>query len=163
MRSQNIIRAFLFAVFFGIGAATLGGSVLCGDLIRYYYNRQMLKKAEVNLNRLKSLNDDYDALLQQLEKDPNLVKRIAPATIGTEPAEEETIYPRATAEQLAAARAALTEDVKHQDIEPAIPDWIIRCSRPSRRILLFFAGASLILISFICFRPAPPKNSLPER
>jgi len=158
MRSQNIIRAFLFAVFFGIGAATLGGSVLCNDLIRYYYNRQMLKKTEVNLSRLKSLNDDYDALLQQLEKDPNLVKRIAPATIGTEPAEEETIYPRATPEQLAAARAALTEDSKDHATEPTIPDWIIRCSRPSRRILLFFAGASLILISFICFRPAPPSR-----
>jgi hypothetical protein len=163
MQSQNIIRAFLFAVFFGIGAAALGGSILCDDLIRYFHNKQMLKKAEVNLNRLKSLNDDYDALLHQLEDDPNLVKRIAPATIGTEPAEEQVIYPRATAEQLAAARAALTEDVKHQDIEPAIPDWIVRCSRPSRKIILFFAGASLILISFVCFRPAPLKSSLPER
>ena len=151
MRKQNITRAFWFAVFFSIGAASLCGSILCGDLLRYYTNKQLLKTAEVSLNRLRTLNADYDALLQQLRKDPNLVKRIAPATLGTEPAEANTIYPKATVEQLAAVRKALMEASTRKVAESEMPDWLTRCCEPRRRIVLFLAGAFLILISFIWF------------
>lgn len=147
-------RMLLFVVFFGIGASALSGSVLCDDLLRYYHNRQLLKSAEVSLNRLKSLNSDYDALLQQLQKDPNLVKRIAPATIGTERDDEDTIYPEATAEQLAAARKALTEELSQHPTELTVPHWLTRCSKPPQRTGLFLAGACLILISLVCFGPA---------
>ena len=154
MRRQNIIRVFLFVVFFGIGAAAVGGSILCDDLLRYYHNRQLLKAAKESLSHLESLNTDYDALLQQLQKDPNFVKRIAPATLGIEPNDEDTIYPKVTAEQLAAARKALTEDPNRQPAELMAPDWIIRCSKSPYRIILFLAGAFLILISFIWFGSA---------
>lgn len=151
MRRQNILRTLLFVVFFSIGAAALSGSILCGDLLRYYHNKQLLKAAEESLRRLESLNTDYEALLQQLEKDPNLVKRIAPATLGTEPEDKETVYPKVTLQQLAAARKALTEDSNQQPIKPVMPDWITRCSEPPQRTILFLAGALLILISFIWF------------
>ncbi len=154
MRRQDIIRALLFVVFFSIGAAALGGSILCNDLLRYYQSRQLLKAAEVSLSRLESLNADYDALLQQLERDPNLVKRLAPATLGTEPDGKDTVYPKVTPEQLSAARKALSKEAARQPAEPVMPDWIIRCSEPRRRIILFLAGAFLILISFIWFGPA---------
>jgi len=110
MRSQYILRTFLFVVFFSVGAAALSSSILCGDLLQYYHNKQLLKAAEDSLNRLESLNTDYDVLLQQLQKDPNLIKRIAPATLGIEQEGEDTIYPKVTPEQLDAARKALTED-----------------------------------------------------
>jgi len=45
MQGQNIIRAILFVVFFSVGAASLGASVLCDDLVEYYRNRQLLKAA----------------------------------------------------------------------------------------------------------------------
>jgi len=153
MRRQNILRTLLFVVFFSIGAAALSVSILGDDLLRYYTNRELLETARESLSRLRSLNTDYDALLQQLQKDPNLVRRIAPATLGTQPADANAIYPKATAEQLAAARKALTEDTSHKVAEPVMPDWISRCSRPPRRIILFLAGAFLILISFIWFGP----------
>ena len=158
MRKQNILRAFLFAVFFGIGTASLGGSILCDDLLRYYTNKQLLKRAAVSLNRLQSLNTDYDVLLQQLLKDPNLVERIGPATLGTERNDTETIYPKATAEQLAAARDVLTKEVGRQSAESEMADWLGRCSEPSRRTILFLAGAALILISFMCFGPVKRKS-----
>ncbi len=157
MRRQNILQTFLFVVFFGIGAAALSGSVLCDDLLRYYHNRQLLKTAEELRDRLKSLNDDYDAILQQLQKDPNLIKRIAPATLGTEPADANAVYPEVTAEQLAAARRALTEDSSRKAAEPVVPRWLTRCSKPPQRFILFLAGAFLILISFICFGHAKQK------
>ena len=153
MRRQNILRMLLFVVFLSIGAAVLSGSILCDDLLQYYHNKQMLKAAEESLKRLETLNTDYDALLERLQTDPNVIKRIAPATLGTEPADANAIYPRATAEQLAAARKALAEDSNYKVAEPKTADWLIRCSKPWRRIILFLAGAFLILISFICFGP----------
>ena len=158
MRKQNITRAFWFVAFFSVGAASLCGSILCGDLLRYYTNKQLLETAEVSLNRLETLNADYDALLQQLRKDPNLVKHIAPATLGTEPAEANTIYPKATAEQLAAVRKALMEVSTRKVAEPDMPDWLTRCCESRRRVILFLAGAFLVLISFIWFGQTGPKK-----
>lgn len=154
MRGQNILRTFLFAVFFGIGVAALSGSMLCDDLLRYYRNKQLLRAAEVSLSRLKSLNVDYDVLLGQLEEDPNLIRRLGPAALGTEPEDENTAYPKVRARQLAAARKALTEDINRQFVEPVAPRWVIRCCRVPQRIILFFAGFFLVLISFIWFGPA---------
>ena len=84
MRRQNIIRLFFFVVFFSIGAAALGGSILFADLLQYYNNKEMLKEKKQLSSRLKSLNADYDALLKQLNNDPNLLKRIADVTLGKE-------------------------------------------------------------------------------
>ena len=151
---MNIIRIFLFVVFFGIGAASLSGSILCDDLVRYYRNKHLLETARASLNRLESLNADYDALLDQLEKDPNFVTRIAPAAIGVEPADQNAIYPVPTAEQLAAARKALTEEPSPQLADSMVPQWLTRCSELRRRIGLSLAGAGLIFVSFIYFVPA---------
>jgi hypothetical protein len=143
----------LFVVFFSIGAISLGASILSDDFVRYYRNRQLVKSAQESLGRLKSLNVDYDVLLEQLEKDPNLFKRIASATLGTEPEDANAIHPRATAEQLAVARRVLAEDPNQEPAEPVMPQWLTRCSQPNQRIMLFVSGGALILISFICFRP----------
>jgi hypothetical protein len=158
MLKQNIIRTLLFAIFFSVGAATLGVSILLDDLLQYYHNRQLLETAKNNLRRLELLNSDYDALLQQLQADANFVKRIAPATVGSEPAEVNTIYPKATAEQLAAAQKVLSEDFDQQHTQPAVPNWLRRCSQPRRRTVLFLAGAFLILISFVSFSAAKEKG-----
>jgi len=151
MQRQNVIRTVLFVLFFSSGAASLGSSLLCDDLVRYYRNKQLLRAAEQYLNKLKSLNTDYDVLLGQLEKDPNLIKRIAPATLGVEHNDVDTIYPKVTPEELDAVRRVLTEDLKQQPPKPEVPGWIVRCSEPLQRIILFLSGAFLILISFICF------------
>ncbi len=157
MQRQNILQTLLFVVFFGIGTAALAVSILYDDLLEYYRNKQLLKSEEETLNKLESLNADYDALLRQLEENPGIVERIAPATLGTEPNDANTVYPEVSAEQLDAARKVLAEDSKRQQPGAGLPRWIIRCSEPSRRIILFSAGSFLILISFICFGPAKQR------
>ena len=154
MQGRNVIRIILFVIFFSIGAASLGVSILCDDLVQYYRNRQLLKVTRQSLDRLESLNTDYDVLLEQLEKDPNLVKRLAPATLGTEPEDTNAVYPRAAREQLTAAHEALTKNQSDQSTGPMLPEWLTRCSEPRRRITLFVAGSVLVLISFTCFAPA---------
>ena len=156
MQGRRIIRAVLFVLFFSIGAVSLSGSILCDDLVQFYNNKQLAKAAQQSLERLKSLNTDYDILLEQLEKDPNLVKRIARATLGIGPEDPNTVYPRATAEQLAAARRALTDDPNEKAAlvePPPLPEWLSRCREPRRKIILFLSGVALILTSFICFTP----------
>jgi len=154
MRKQKIVRMLLFIIFFSIGATALSGSILSDDLVRYYRNRQQLKAKEELSNRLKSLNIDYDALLGNLEKDPNLFERIASLVLGTERNDANTIYPKATEELLEAVKKALEEDSSQQSTEPVMPDWLVRCSEPRRRVILFLAGAFLVLISFICLGSA---------
>ena len=158
LRRQNIIRAILFVVFFSIGAAALSGSILFADLLQYYNNRELLKAEKELSNRLRSLNTDYDALLEQLKNDPNIIKRITIVTLGKDDNDANTIYPEATAEQLAAAKKALTEETSTEPADSKLPQWLIRCQEPRRRMILFFAGAGLILISFICFGPVKENN-----
>ncbi len=155
MQGRKVIQAVFFVLFFSIGVASLSSSVLFDDLIQYYQNKQFLREAQKSLDRLKSLNADYDVLLERLEEDPNLVvERLAPATLGTEHEDANTVYPRARSQQLAAARKALMEESNGKSTEAAMPQWLKRCSEPRNRILLFISGVVLVLISFVCFRPA---------
>jgi len=161
MKMENISRALLFVVFFSIGATALSGSILCDVLLRYYHSRQLLKVEEDTTKKVVSQNADYNALRQQLEKDPNIINRIAPIVLGVDAPDANTVYPKATVEQIAAARKASGKEVTSQCPEPMTPTWLTRCSEPRRRITLFLAGAALVLVSFICFGPArqaPPKE-----
>jgi hypothetical protein len=166
MQSERVIRAIVFAVFFSVGAAVLSGTVLCEDFLEYFHYRSMLGEAQGHLDKLQSLNADYDTLLGQLEGDPCQLARLAPATLGIEPNEPNTAYPRASADKLLAARQALSEERFDKDTIPGkvegpkkspakddVPPWIGPCCQWPRRHILFFCGAALVLISFIFFGP----------
>jgi len=154
MQKRDVILFVFFVLFFSVGATALSSSILCDDLLQYYRNKELLQDAQESLDRLESLNADYDALLQRLEEDPNLIRRLAPATLGPGHQDANAIYPRATAEQLAAARKALMAESNAQSGASAMPGWLSRCSEPRRRTALLVCGVALILTSFVCFRPA---------
>jgi len=162
MRRQSIMRFLLFVCFFSVGATVLSATVLCADFIGYYRNRQLLQMARQSVQRLESLNADYDALLEQMETDPTLMNRAAAATLAAEPNDPDAAYPRATAEQLAAAQKALCRQRSQAPHEPKPLQWLKRCSQPRRRIVLFMAGAFLVLLSFVFFAPAS-RNSIRHR
>jgi hypothetical protein len=159
MQRQGILHFLFFVVFFSAGAATLGAAVLCDDLIVYCRNQQLIRDAERSLERLRSLNSEYDALISELEKDPNLLRRIAPATLGTEPEDPNAIYPNVKARELAIARKALLAQAGDDAPPPAVPKWLERCSDPPRKMGLFVAGAGLVLISLVFFTPKPQNKS----
>lgn len=159
MQRHAVLHFLLFAAFFSIGAAALGAAVLCGDFVQYCRNKSLIKEAELSVQRLESLNADYNALLGELEKDPDLLKRIARVTLGTQTADPNTAYPKARDRELTVARKALEEEDTREPSEPEIPTWLRRCSEPSKRILLFISGASLILISLVCFTAKPAQDN----
>ena len=153
MQRQGVFHFLLFVVFFSVGAAALGIAVLCDDLILYCRNQKLVGDANEILERLTSLNSEYDALLAELDKDPNLLKRIAPATLGTEPEDPNAIYPNVKANELALARKALIAQAGDEAPPAAVPQWLERCSEPQRKLGLFVAGAGLVLISLVFFTP----------
>src|SRR4030042_4929 len=108
------MRIFLFTVFFGIGAAAVSLAILCDDLNEYYRNRLVLRSQQKSLVKMEQLDKDYDAVLRHLEEDPNLVRRLGPATLGIEPNDANTIYPGASPEQLDAARQVASADDRNE-------------------------------------------------
>ena len=152
MQRQDVIRALFFVIFFGIGAAAFGAAILSDELIRHYQNKKILTAAQEQLEKLKTLNADYDALLERLESDPELLRRIAPIVLGTEAPDPNAVYPAVSPEQLEAVRKALKAASAGE--EAVIPRWLERAGEPRKRLMLLAAGVFLILISFVCFGPA---------
>lgn len=150
-------RIVAFILFFAIGAAVLSATVLCDDFLEYFHNKNLLKQAEWRLAKLETLNVDYDGLLGRFEGDPCQLARLAPATLGIEPNEPNTVFPRASADKLAAARQALSVELNEPAPDEAIPEWLGLCCRRPRRQILFSCGVALVLISFVFF--GPPKRS----
>ena len=121
MQRQGVLHLLLFVIFFGIGAGALGVAVLCDDLVEHCRNKHLVQEAESSLRRLESLNTEYDVLIEQLENDPNLLKRIAPVTLGAQPEEPCAVYPKAKARELAVARKALLEQADQEVTEAPVP------------------------------------------
>jgi hypothetical protein len=70
------------------------------------------------------------------------------------------VYPRAAAEQLAAAREALEKNDEQKTAEQPLPQYLQRLSHPLYRIIMFICGCGLVLIAFICFGPMQKTDGL---
>ena len=156
MQKHKIFGFVFFAVFFGTGAAALVFAILSEQLVEHWRNRGTLSEARQTMEKLRVLNDDYDELLAKLENNPELLQRLAPAVLGTDANDPNTINPHFTQQQLQAVRLALKEQTEQQQKEP--PAWLMRATEPRRRLAIFLASAFLILISFIWFGAAKTKQ-----
>ena len=157
---QKLIRLLAFFVLFGIGMAALAISILCDDLTVYFQNKQDLARAEKELEDIRQLVSTHDSLLHQLDRDPNMLKRIAPAVIGTGEEDPNVVYPDVGIEEYIAAKIALREHNQAEFHIPEMPEWLTRCRNPRQRMGLFFSGSVLILVSFTCFGLAHSHGSV---
>jgi hypothetical protein len=157
---RNFVRLLLFVILFSIGAVALAVAALYPDLMRYYRYNRLLQSARESVAQLKSLTAQYDALLKNIENDPNILSRAAPAVIGAEPVDSNAVYPRATTQELAAAREALEKHSNDAFVERPLPEYLQRLGRPRYRIVMFICGCGLVLVAFICF--GPTANTGPE-
>lgn len=151
MKKQNVIRTILFVTFFGIGFSCLSLSILANELLALHNKKVRLRSERQYSQKLKSLSDDYEAVLNQLEQDPQMIERIAPVTLGTEPSDANAVYPKASAERLAVAEKVLSEEQSGQLAESQIGFYLNRCSSGPKQTVLFLSGAFLVMISFSCF------------
>lgn len=148
---HQAIRSAAFIGFLGIGAAAMSLAFLTDDLVRYYNRKAQLAYAQQMANWLEQLNNEYQLLISQLQQDPNILKRVAPAVLGIWPSEPNTAYPQANPQDLLAARQTflLRRPVPQRPVE--IPLWLQRCQRPVYRWAIILLGAGLVLVSFIWF------------
>jgi hypothetical protein len=154
MLKESLQRFLFFCFFFAAGLSALGVSIITNDLVSYFSYKALLENSQVNTEKLKSLNDDYDTLLNQLRHDPNLFNKIARVTFGIESKDKQTISPKARPEELYAAKETLAKKIAQTQVEEKqLPNWVSRIKQPHRRIALFLAGSVLIIISFVYFGP----------
>jgi hypothetical protein len=154
-----VVQYILFCVFFAAGAGAIALSMLVEpEILDYYRNRALLSQIEADNEQIKSLTAKYDAQIREIRKDPNILSILEPITFGTEPVADDTAFPTASNEQLAAAEQVLLENLNRKPDEANIPQWVTRCAETKNRKVLFFAGSALILITFIFFgSPAKPQ------
>lgn len=124
---------------------------LTDDLVRYYNRKAQLAYAQQMADWLEQLNNEYQLLIGQLQQDPNILKRVAPAVLGIWPSEPNTAYPQASPQDLLAARQTflLRRPVPQGPVE--LPPWLQRCQRPIHRWAIIVLGAGLVLVSFVWF------------
>ena len=148
MQIQNLIKTWLFSIFFSAAATTLAIVMLTDELMTYTKNKQLLNKQLIVSQKLQSLNGDYDALLKQISKNPNLLDRVTKT--GSQNNDPNILYPDANDQQLLKTETLLQK--LSQNTPETIPIWLQRCSNKKNRAILFVCGALLATIAFACFR-----------
>ena len=162
-KGSAILRYLLFCIFFAAGAGAVVLSMLIHPEIgKYYQSRLQLRRVEERNVRMERLIAQYDVQIRQIESDPNLLARLQTFTFGHEPDLEGVVLPKASKEELAAAKAALFAELDEQSQEQLVPQWVHRCAEPKNRKVLFVAGCGLILITFIFFG-TPRRHRLHRR
>jgi hypothetical protein len=157
-RTQAFIRYIFFCIFFAVGIAAIFLSIKADEIYNLYESSSLLTQTGAANQRLEDLNTEYDLQLQTIEKDPNIISRLKAIELGEQPHREETVFPDAPDEIIAIAKEALKNNDNLKPSEIAIPQWASRITEPRIRKGLFFAGAALVLLSFVCFGTLKPKE-----
>ena len=151
-------RTVFFCLFVGAGLAALTVSILANELLELYQYRVELQKNEEVNRRLQKLSAEYQAIIEQIENDPNILARLAGVGLGTEPDSIDTAYPQVPEHTRLTAEKILLEQRQSGTDEPAPPPWLLRCNEPLARTIMFLCSAGLIIVSFICFGTKKPDE-----
>ena len=154
---MGLVRYVLFCLFFAVGAGAVALSILAEEMRDYYEGRNLLEKTSADNEDIKFLTIEYEAQIYEIRRDPNILGRLRRVALGREPSAEDTAFPKASEKLLTEAGAAVLADLRTSRPAREIPKWVKRCSEPNVRRSLFFAGAGLVLVTFIFFG-APAKK-----
>jgi hypothetical protein len=83
-----------------------------------------------------------------------MLKRIAPLTLGEKVKDANQPDVKMTADTLDRAKEALAESSDEENpkaSEQEVPAWLQRATLDNSRMVLYVAGAGLVLVSFVCF------------
>ena len=158
MRKEPFLRILLFVIFSCLGIAAISLSMLTQEWIDLYTINSKLHKIEQMNSKIEVLNQDHQTLMDEIHSDPNMLKRLDTIVLGAEPAEVNFPIPDITEQQLQKVKAVLAETDSEEQPDLTPPRWLRRCSESRYRLILFIAGAGLILVSFTCFGKVKTKN-----
>lgn len=141
-------------------------SFLAPEILSNLNGIEHLNKTNADNEKLKEMIGIYQRKIEMVENDPEALKRLQRKTFGTEPADQDTVIPKATLVELKLAEQALASTESSPPPPSKVRYYLERSSKPLHKIGLFLAGASLIMIAFVCFgaikNPPPNKNNKPK-
>ena len=153
-------RYIFFCMFFAIGAGSITFSFLAPEILQNYKSMEALERTKINNKKLEDLIDTYDMQIEMTRIDPDVLARLEEKTFGTQTPFDDTVFPYASEELMKLARKALDETEKIIVPTTTFRNYVHHSSNKRNRMGLFYAGAALILIAFICF--GAPKKQKPE-
>jgi hypothetical protein len=155
------VRYIFFCLFFAIGAGSITFSFLAPEMLENYKSMEALERTKINNKKLEDLIDTYDMQINMTKTDPDVLARLEEKTFGTETQFDDTTFPQASEELMKLARKALDETEKIIVPTTTFRNYVEHSSNKRNRMGLFFSGAALILIAFICF--GAPKRKLAKK
>lgn len=138
-------------VFSAIGICAVALAVLGQEWKGLYQLNVAVKQTQRNNQKIEDIIKDHQILTARIIADANILKRLAPVTLGVDPCEPNQPAVKITADTLARAKAVLEQQEPVNSGNPEIPVWLARCTVDDNRLILFSAGAGLIAISFAFF------------
>ncbi|PKL49166.1 MAG: hypothetical protein CVV39_03375 [Planctomycetes bacterium HGW-Planctomycetes-1] len=153
-------RALFFSLFSAIGIFAVALAVLGPEWENLYKINAATEKMQQDNRQIEQIIEDHDVLIGKIHKDPNMLKRLAPE-ITSEKIEDANLPDvQITAEMLEQAKAAIEQVDSNENtkISEEVPAWLERTTLKSSRIILFAAGAGLVLVSFVCFNAKKEKT-----
>jgi hypothetical protein len=148
---EDISRLFFFLVFCATGIFSITLGVLGPEWKNLYEMNAAIKQTEENNQKIEQIIKDHQILTGQIKTDANILMRIAPLTLGVQPAESNQPAAKITTDTLNRAKAILDQQPQDDSDNPEVPAWLQRCTTVNGRITLFAAGAGLVAVSFVCF------------
>jgi hypothetical protein len=152
----------LFCIFLGVGIGAIVFSIVVDEINDYYTSRDALVKLEADNERLKKLIEEYDLQLAQASADPEILERLKRVTLGEQPESEDTVYPKATKQDIAVAEAVILAGQHTENHDDPFRNILDRCMQERIRLSLFVAGAGLVLLTFLFFGAKRPKRPLKD-
>ena len=156
-----VVRYILFCLFFTVGAGAITLSILIEpELSTYFHNQQILDQIQAENEKIKDLTSQYQAQVDLIESEPNVLARLERVTFGSTFADETEQPPILPTDNQALKEAAqsVLEEVDDSPPQTQLPRWFERCREPNTRTALFAAGAGLVLITFLFFGTPRRKN-----
>ena len=149
---ENIFRLVFFLVFSAIGICAVALAVLGPEWKNLYQLNSAVRQIEQSNQKIEEIIKDHQILSAQISNDANILKRIAPLTLGEQPEGPNQPVAKITADTLARAKAILEQQQTQDNSDsPEVPKWLQRCTTVDGRIILFTAGSGLVVVSFACF------------
>lgn len=155
---NNVIKTILFMLFFTLGVVAAALAMVADEVLYYYRQKIALQETIAANEYLRQLDEKNRSLLENIKQDPNILKRLAPITLGAEPNEPNAIIPKTGDAELQFAKDILEKMKRKNENRIQIPIWLERINHSRERTILFLAGCGLILVSLASFNLTTKKQ-----
>ncbi|HBG28455.1 MAG: hypothetical protein A2Y10_10850 [Planctomycetes bacterium GWF2_41_51] len=157
---EKFYRAVFFSIFSLIGILSVSLAILGPEWKHLYKIKAAAIQSEQNNAKIEQLLDDHQSLINLINTDPNILIRLAPVELGETQQDPNAFVTQLTADALSQAKAVIDQTAADNAAfdSTQTPTWLLRATVDSSRIVLFTAGAGLILVSFVCFSTPARKS-----